>query len=72
MTSVTLEMNGVHRKKIKEMYMMTILLQVWVTNSNAATCGYRNKQSREKMAEGESKVFSGHGSLQISMAKEQE
>lgn len=29
-------------------------------------------QAREKMAEGESKVFSGHGSLQISMAKEQE
>lgn len=52
------------------MYMMTIVLQVWVTNSDAATRGYRNKQSREKMVEGESKVFSGHRSLQ--MAKEQE
>lgn len=59
-------------RKAKEIYMMTILLQVWVTNSNAGTYGYRNKQSREKMVEGESKVFIGHESLQISMAKEQE
>lgn len=58
-------------RKAKEVYMSTVLHQVWLNNSDSATHVYKSEQLGERMAEGESQVYSWNENLQISKRKKQ-